>query len=84
MEEAVKLAVSHGKKAFKTGIYAGVIGGEIMGGREPDSIPITDPDAASITFNLRRAEMLDIQLPATVLVNADEVFHAIESLVDSK
>ena len=74
------LLAAAGNSGFKTGIYAGVIGGEILGGREPDSIPIVDPNAVSINFNLQRAEMLDIQIPATELVVADNVFHAIESL----
>ena len=60
-----------------TGIYGGVLGGEILGGADPGSIAIIDPGAVETAFNLERAEMLGIEIPATELAAADEVFHII-------
>ena len=68
--------VAVGVSGYKTGIYVGVIGGEILGGSDPGTIPIVDPKAVDITFNLERAEMLDIKIPAAELVEAAEVFHS--------
>jgi putative ABC transport system substrate-binding protein len=62
---------------YKTGIYVGVIGGNILGDSEPATIAIVDPRAVDISFNLERAEMLGIEIPATELAEATEVFHAI-------
>ena len=66
-----------GVSYYKTGIYVGVIGGNILGGSEPATIPIVDPRAVDITFNLERAEMLGIEIPTTGLAEATEVFHFI-------
>ena len=66
-----------GVSYYKTGVYVGVVGGEILGGSNPAIIAIVDPRAVEITFNLERAEMLGIDIPATELVEATEVFHSI-------
>nr|QNO55622.1 hypothetical protein JLLEDACL_00021 [Methanosarcinales archaeon ANME-1 ERB7] len=65
-----------GVSGYKTGIYVGVIGGEILEGSNPATIPIVDPKVVDIAFNLERAEMLGIEIPATELVEATEVFHS--------
>jgi len=62
---------------YKTGIYVGVIGGNILGDSEPATIAIVDPRAVDISFNLEMAEMLGIEIPAMELVEATEVFRAI-------
>ncbi|MBE9592862.1 MAG: hypothetical protein IMF19_05220, partial [Proteobacteria bacterium] len=66
-----------GVSYYKTGVYVGVVGGNILGGSEPATIPIVDPKVVDITFNLERAEMLGIDIPATELAEATEVFHSI-------
>ncbi len=66
-----------GVSGYKTGIYVGVIGGEILGGSNPATIPIIDPKVVDIAFNLERAEMLGVKIPATELAEATEVFHSI-------
>jgi ABC-type uncharacterized transport system substrate-binding protein len=66
-----------GVSGYKTGIYVGVIGGEILEGSNPATIPIVDPKVVDIAFNLERAEMLGIEIPATELVEATKVFHSI-------
>jgi len=59
---------------YKTGIYVGVIGGAILDGGDPATIAIVDPKAVDIAFNLERAEMLGITIPAQELVEATAVF----------
>ena len=71
------LLAAAGISYYKTGIYVGVIGGNIIGGSEPAIIAIVDPRAVDITFNLERAEMLGIKIPATELAEATEVFHSV-------
>lgn len=66
-----------GVSYYDTGIYVGLIGGEILEGADPATIAIIDPGAVDISFNLERAEMLGIRIPATELVEATEVFQSI-------
>lgn len=66
-----------GISGYKTGIYVGIIGGEILEGKNPATIPIVDPKAVEITFNLERAKMLGVKIPATELTEAIHVFHSI-------
>ena len=65
-----------GVSGYKTGLYVGVIGGEILGGTDPAIIPLVDPAVIEVAFNLERADALGITLPAEELVKANEVFHA--------
>ncbi|GEM_PF-58378 len=62
---------------YKTGIYVGLIGGEILSGADPAEIPIADPNVVDITFNLERGEMLGITIPRAELAEATEVYHTI-------
>ena len=66
-----------GVDGYKTGIYTGVIGGGILNGADPGTIPIVDPQAVEIAFNLCRADMLGITIPTAELAAADKVFHTI-------
>jgi ABC-type uncharacterized transport system substrate-binding protein len=66
-----------GVDGYNTGIYTGVIGGEILSGADPGGIPIIDPQAVEIAFNLCRADMLGITIPTAELAAADKVFHTI-------
>ncbi|MBN1455504.1 MAG: hypothetical protein JW945_04565, partial [Methanomicrobia archaeon] len=65
-----------GVSGYKTGLYVGVLGGEILGGTDPAIIAIVDPEVIEVAFNLERAEVLGIILPAEELVKANEVVHA--------
>ena len=65
-----------GVSGYKTGLYVGVIGGEILGGKDPAIISLVDPGVIEVVFNLDRADKLGITLPAEELVKANEVFHA--------
>jgi putative ABC transport system substrate-binding protein len=58
---------------YMTGVYVGGIGAEIIKGRDPATIPIIDPEVVDIGFNLERADMLGIEIPATELAKATVV-----------
>jgi putative ABC transport system substrate-binding protein len=66
-----------GVDGYKTGIYTGIIGGDVLKGTDPGTIPIVDPNAVEIAFNLCRAEMLGITIPTAELAAAGKVFHSI-------
>ncbi len=68
-----------GVSGYKTGIYVGVLGGQILGGADPGSIPIIDPRVTDIAFNLERANMLGIKIPTQDLIAASVVFPTIGS-----
>jgi ABC-type uncharacterized transport system substrate-binding protein len=68
-----------GVSGYETGMYVGILGGEILGGTKPGDIPIIDPEETDIAFNLERASMLKIKLPIEKLTEADIVFQTIGS-----
>jgi ABC-type uncharacterized transport system substrate-binding protein len=68
-----------GVSGYKTGIYIGVLGGQILNGADPGTISIIDPEVTDIAFNLQRANMLGITIPTPELVAADVVFQTIGS-----
>jgi len=71
VEDGALLAI--GPSYYKSGIYAGIIGGEILQGSAPGGIAIVDPGVVETAFNLERAKMLQIEIPIKELVQADEI-----------
>jgi ABC-type uncharacterized transport system substrate-binding protein len=68
-----------GVSGCKTGIYVGVLAGEILKGTNPGAIPTIDPGVTDIAFNLERIAMLGIKIPPQELIASDEVFQTIGS-----
>ena len=68
-----------GVSGYKTGIYVGILGGEILKGASPSDIPIIDPEVTDVALNLERAAMLGIELTTDELLYADVVFRTIGS-----
>lgn len=66
-----------GVSGYETGIYVGIIGGEVLSGADPGTISIIDPGVTELAFNLERAAMLNIKLSPEELMAADIVFHEI-------
>ncbi|MCX5999983.1 MAG: hypothetical protein NTU41_10455, partial [Chloroflexi bacterium] len=66
-----------GVSAYDSGVYVGILGGEVLDGRDPAAIPIIDPHVVDVTFNLERATMLGITIPATELAAAVDVYQQI-------
>ena len=71
VEDGALLAM--GPSYYKSGIYAGIIGGEILQGSAPGGIAIVDPEVVETALNLERARMLEIDIPIKELVQADEI-----------
>lgn len=71
------ILVSAGNSGYKTGIYAGVLGGEVLNGLDPGTVPIIDAKEIDAKYNLERAAILGIEFPPDELVSAAEVFHTI-------
>jgi ABC-type uncharacterized transport system substrate-binding protein len=59
-----------GVSGCKSGIYVGILGGEILRGISPGDIPITGPEVADTALNLERAAMLEIELPVEELATS--------------
>ncbi len=51
----------------KQGYHAGMMGVQVLGGMQPQNIPILDPVAKKIVINLARAEQLGIDVPMSFL-----------------
>jgi len=66
-------ASKRGPSYYKSGIYAGTIGGKILQSSAPGGIPIIDPQVVETAFNLERTKMLEIEIPIKELVQADEI-----------
>jgi ABC-type uncharacterized transport system substrate-binding protein len=57
----------------KQGYHAGLIGVRILGGTQPANIPIIDPVAKKIVINLARAGQLGMDVPMSLLKQANQV-----------
>jgi ABC-type uncharacterized transport system substrate-binding protein len=68
-----------GVSAYETGMYVGIMGGEILAGADPGEMSIIDPEVTELVFNLERAKMLEFDIPNDKLLQADEVFQSIGS-----
>ena len=71
------LLAAAGNSGVKTGIYVGSIGGQVLEGTDPASVPIVAPNEIDITFNLARAQMLDIEIPEPELEEASALYQEI-------
>jgi putative ABC transport system substrate-binding protein len=64
-----------GVSGYKTGVYVGLRGAEILQGADPGQMPIGTPSASDIYVNLARAKMLGVEIPITQLMGAAGVYH---------
>jgi putative ABC transport system substrate-binding protein len=68
------ILVSAGNSGYKAGIYAGTLGGRILGGEDPGAIPIADPQEIDAAYNLERAKTLGVTFPPEELAAAAAVY----------
>ena len=74
------LLAAVGTSYYGTGFVVGLIGGEILKGSDPATIPILDPKAVDVTFNLDRAKMLGIKIPPVELEEATEIIQSVDEI----
>lgn len=68
------MLMGEGISYLKTGMYGGIIGGQVLKGASPSQFPIIDPEVVELTFNRQRADDLNVTVPVGFLVRADEVY----------
>jgi putative tryptophan/tyrosine transport system substrate-binding protein len=61
--------------ASVTDLYrqAGVYVGRILKGEKPTDLPVTQPSKFEFAVNMRTAKSLRLDVPASILLRADEV-----------
>jgi putative ABC transport system substrate-binding protein len=65
--------MAYGPSLIAFNRQAGVMGGKILLGAKPSELPIETPTKFEFVLNLKTAKALGMNIPASVLLRADEV-----------
>jgi putative ABC transport system substrate-binding protein len=65
--------ISYGTRFAEVGRRAGILVGRVLKGEKPADLPVEQPAVLELVINLKTAKALDLVVPQSMLMRADEL-----------